>query len=65
MRSRVHALLARFFPKAKIQPAGKLCCEDCRRQIHRYDRYVIVSAKHRNCADPKLVGQQSFEEGKR
>lgn len=44
-------------PKA---PKGKLCCIDCGRGIHKHDRYQILAAKHRDCGDPKLVGQASL-----
>lgn len=40
---------------------GKLCCEHCHRPIHRHDRYTIVKVVHKNCSDPKLVGQKSLE----
>lgn len=46
--------------KPKISPKGKLCCIDCGRRIHRHDRYQILAAKHRDCGDPKLVGQASL-----
>lgn len=37
---------------------NKLRCSDCGCQIHRYERYTIIEARHRNCRDPKQVGQQ-------
>lgn len=39
---------------------AKLICEDCGCQIHRHERYKIVRARHRDCKDKKLVGQQSI-----
>lgn len=46
--------------KPEPAPKGKLCCIDCGRGIHRHERYTILSAKHRDCGDPKLVGQTSL-----
>jgi len=39
---------------------GKLRCEECGGGIHRHDHYMIIAARHRNCKDPRLVGQQSL-----
>jgi hypothetical protein len=51
----------RHFGNAKASvERGRLRCDHCQRNIHRHDRYVIVKAVHRDCSDPKLVGQQSF-----
>ena len=41
-------------PKQK----GRLNCSECGGGIHRHDRYVILAARHRDCGDPKLVGQR-------
>ena len=38
--------------------AGKLQCTDCGGGIHRHDKYEILVARHRDCKDPKLVGQR-------
>jgi hypothetical protein len=37
-----------------------LTCGDCGCRIHRFERFVILQAKHRDCKDPKLVGQTSM-----
>lgn len=39
----------------------KLCCEYCHAAIHRHDKYTVVSARHKDCRDPKLVGQLPLE----
>ena len=42
----------------KLVLDGKLHCSECGGSIRRHDRYVILSARHRDCGDPKLVGQK-------
>jgi hypothetical protein len=39
---------------------GKLRCSECGGGIRRHDRYVIDAAHHRDCHDPKLVGQKTL-----
>ena len=52
--------LRNFHKSPKPTPKGKLCCAECGRSIHKHDRYQILTAKHRDCMDTKLVGQQSL-----
>lgn len=44
----------------RARRTGKLCCENCGRNLHKFDKYVITSTKHISCADPKMVGQESL-----
>ena len=55
-------LPARFRRLRVVKPvsSGKLCCSECGGSIHRHDRYVILVARHRDCGDPKLVGQKTL-----
>lgn len=53
-------LPSRFRRPPKPAAPGRLCCSECGGGIHRHDRYVILSARHRNCGDPKLVGQRTL-----
>lgn len=46
---------------SKTGSRAKLHCVDCNRPIHRNDRRKIITARHVNCSDPKLVGQKSIE----
>jgi hypothetical protein len=46
--------------RAPKPPKGKLCCIDCGRGIHKHERYQIIAAKHRDCGDPKMIGQASL-----
>lgn len=39
----------------------KMRCVDCERGIHKHEKFIILAAKHRNCRDPKMVGQKSLE----
>lgn len=41
-------------------PKGKLVCIECGCHVRKHERYKILAASHVNCADPKLVGQQSI-----
>lgn len=44
----------------------RLVCEECGGPIRKCDRYVILTARHRNCRDPRLVepeGQLKFNIG--
>ena len=52
--------LSRRLQPVPISKRSGLCCSDCHAQIHRHDRYIITSARHRDCRDPKLVGQKSL-----
>lgn len=40
---------------------GKLRCSECGCRIHRFEKFEITGAKHRDCSDPKQVGQQSMK----
>jgi hypothetical protein len=52
-------LKKRLAGESPVKPgSGKLCCSECHGQIHRHDRYVILAARHRDCGDPKMVGQR-------
>jgi hypothetical protein len=44
----------------KPLPDGKLHCAECGGGIHRHDRYEILTARHRDCVDPRMVGQKSL-----
>lgn len=35
-----------------------LHCQTCGGGIHRHDRYRILAVVHRDCGDPKQVGQK-------
>jgi hypothetical protein len=43
-----------------VAPRSKLHCADCGAAIRKRERYEILLARHRNCHDPKLVGQMSI-----
>lgn len=58
---KLFAWLGRF--RKKPAPAGKLCCSDCQRAIHRHDRFIITAVVHRDCWDTKLTGQMSLPKG--
>lgn len=59
--SAVEKLLADYHVIPKSDPTpGKLCCSQCGRPLHRFDRFTITAVKHRSCTDPKLVGQTSL-----
>ena len=49
-----------FNRAVKSQKRSGLCCSDCNAQTHRHDRYVILTPRHRDCRDPKMVGQKSL-----
>jgi hypothetical protein len=38
-----------------------LRCAKCGGGIHRHDRYRILAVVHRDCGDPKQVGQKMIE----
>ena len=46
-------------PSKPVQD-GKLHCSECGGSIRRHDRYIILTARHRDCGDPKLVGQKNL-----
>lgn len=54
--------LRRFRAAYRIaaHPDGKLRCLGCGAHIHRFDKYEITGVLHRNCKDPKLVGQMNM-----
>lgn len=41
--------------------AKTLRCQTCGGGIHRHDRYRILAVVHRDCGDPKQVGQKRLE----
>lgn len=47
--------------RTRTKRGKTLQCVDCGAPIHRSDRYVILEVKHRDCRDPKGVGQLSLE----
>ena len=36
-------------------PSGKLTCAECGRRIHRGDRFIIVTVRHRDCRNAAPV----------
>lgn len=42
------------------RPGRGLRCEDCRARIHKHDKYTVLAARHKDCRDPQLAGQQSL-----
>lgn len=54
-------LFRRFFPKPPQVVKVKMRCVDCGKAVHKRERFQIVSVKHKDCHDPKLVGQKSLE----
>ena len=45
-------------PRPPVRPG--LRCAACGGGIHKRDKYVILTARHRDCKDPKLAGAQMF-----
>lgn len=45
--------------RVPVKPKG-LRCACCGKSIHKRERFTVLSAKHRDCADAKLVGQMSL-----
>jgi hypothetical protein len=39
---------------------GRLRCEACKGAIHKHEHYTVLSVRHKDCKDPKLVGQRSL-----
>lgn len=46
--------------RTRTKRGKTLQCVDCGAPIHRSDRYIILEVKHRDCRDPKGVGQLSL-----
>lgn len=45
----------------RLEPKrNRLVCVACSRAIHRHERYEIIVVRHRDCGDPKMVGQRSI-----
>lgn len=38
-------------------PAGTMFCVKCGGGIHKREKYRIITVEHRDCGDPKQVGQ--------
>lgn len=47
--------------RVRAQHKGMVCAE-CGCAIHKHDRFKVLEAKHRNCKDPKGVGQLALPE---
>lgn len=45
-------------------PAGRMCCVNCGGSIHKSEKYRILAVAHRDCGDPKQVGQKSLTKEK-
>jgi len=43
------------------QKPGMVCCE-CGARIHKHELYTVLSVRHKNCKDPKGVGQMQIED---
>lgn len=52
--------LHRFRRPRAVPPKAKLFCEECKRPVHKHDKYRIIKVQHLNCGDPKFVGQTSL-----
>ena len=54
-------ILSRLFGR-KRKPAGPeaskgmVCC-NCQAHIHKHELYTVLSVRHKNCRDPRGVGQ--------
>lgn len=48
-------------PEPSLAAAKTLRCQTCGGGIHRHDRYRILAVVHRDCGDPKQVGQKRLE----
>lgn len=40
------------------RPSGTMRCDKCGGSIHRHDRYIVLVVRHKNCRDPRGVGQK-------
>lgn len=40
----------------------RMICMDCGAAIHRNDRFVVLEVRHKDCRDPKGVGQMALPE---
>jgi len=45
------------------RPAGTMRCDKCGGSIHRHDRYIVLVVRHRDCGDPRGVGQKVLNLG--
>jgi hypothetical protein len=45
------------------RPSGSMRCDKCSGSIHRHDRYIILVARHKDCGDPRGVGQKVLKLG--
>lgn len=52
------SIFRRFWRKA---PATGMRCTECGKRVRKFEHYVILAAKHKDCRDPKMVGQKSLE----
>lgn len=48
-----------FLPKPTPK-RNVMRCSKCQRPIHKRERYVIREVEHKDCSDPKLIGQLSL-----
>ena len=55
-------IVAMPMPPAPQPARGPLRCADCGRPLHRHEKYILVSFRHKSCADRRLTGQLSIED---
>lgn len=57
-------IFSRFFRRAPKAPRPKpgLICSDCGARIHHHDNYTVLAVRHKDCRDPKRVGQLAIDE---
>lgn len=45
------------------RPSGTMRCDKCGGSIHRHDRYIVLVVRHKDCGDPRGVGQKVLNLG--